>query len=84
MRDEDGDLVPPGVFIYTAERLGMVQEIDRWVTGQAITLLAERQADGEELTLEVNLSGLSIGDPKLLALISGELERTNVPPHNLI
>jgi diguanylate cyclase (GGDEF)-like protein/PAS domain S-box-containing protein len=84
MRDEDGDLVPPGVFIYTAERLGMVQQIDRWVTGQAITLLAERQADGEELTLEVNLSGLSIGDPKLLALISCELERTNVPPNNLI
>jgi EAL domain-containing protein (putative c-di-GMP-specific phosphodiesterase class I) len=62
----------------------MIQEIDRWVTKQAIELLAERRAAGEELTLEVNLSGLSIGEPELLALISTELARTNVPPRNLI
>jgi EAL domain-containing protein (putative c-di-GMP-specific phosphodiesterase class I) len=36
------------------------------------------------LVLEVNLSGLSIGDPELLALISRELERTNVPACGLI
>ena len=76
MRDERGDLIPPGAFLYIAERLGMVQEIDRWVTEQAIGLLAEHRARGEELTLEVNLSGLSIGDPELLALVSRELERT--------
>ena len=84
MRDEGGDLVSPGAFLHIAERLGMVQEIDRWVTEQEISLLAERRARGEALTLEVNLSGLSIGDPKLLELISRELERTNVPPHDLI
>jgi len=84
MRDEHGDLIPPGTFLYTAERLGMVKEIDRWVTQQAITLLADRHSRGEELTLEVNLSGLSIGDPELLALISRELESTSFPPHNLI
>jgi len=84
MRDERGDHIPPGSFLYIAERLGMVQEIDRWVTERAITLLAEHRARGEELTLEVNLSGLSIGDPELLALVSRELERTDVPPHSLI
>jgi diguanylate cyclase (GGDEF)-like protein/PAS domain S-box-containing protein len=84
MRDEHGDLIPPGAFLYTAERLGMVKEIDRWVTEQAIALLVERHAGGEELTLEVNLSGLSIGDPDLLALISRELELANFPPHSLI
>jgi diguanylate cyclase (GGDEF)-like protein/PAS domain S-box-containing protein len=84
MHDEHEDLIPPGSFLYIAERLGMVQEIDRWVTQQAINLLAERQAQGEELVLEVNLSGLSMGDPPLLALISRELERTGVPPRSLI
>jgi diguanylate cyclase (GGDEF)-like protein/PAS domain S-box-containing protein len=84
MRDERGDLVPPGAFLYIAERLGMVQEIDRWVTEQAISLVADGRRRGQELTLEVNLSGLSIGDPQLLALISRELKRTNVPPQNLI
>ena len=84
MRDERGDRIPPGSFLYVAERLGMVQEIDRWVTKQAIALLSEHHARGEQLTLEVNLSGLSIGDPELLALVSCELERTNVPAHSLI
>ena len=84
MRDERGDHIPPGSFLYIAERLGMVQEIDRWVTEHALALLAEHRARGEELTLEVNLSGLSIGDPELLALVSRELERTGVPPRSLI
>ena len=78
MRDEHADDILPGSFLYVAERLGMVQEIDRWVTTQAIDLLAEHRDRGEELTLEVNLSGLSIGDPELLALVSRELERTGV------
>jgi diguanylate cyclase (GGDEF)-like protein/PAS domain S-box-containing protein len=84
MRDEHGEHVLPGSFLYIAERLGMVQEIDRWVTTQAINLLAEHRDDGEELTLEVNLSGLSVGDPELLALVSRELERTGVAPRSLI
>ena len=84
MADERGDLIPPSSFLYVAERLGMIREIDRWVTEQAITLLAERHARGEELTLEVNLSGLSIGDPELLELVSRELERSGVNPDNLI
>jgi diguanylate cyclase (GGDEF)-like protein/PAS domain S-box-containing protein len=84
MRDEHGDLIPPAAFLYTAERLGMIQEIDRWVTRRAIALIAERRANGGELTLEVNLSGLSIGDPEMLALIGSELERTNVPARSVI
>jgi diguanylate cyclase (GGDEF)-like protein/PAS domain S-box-containing protein len=84
MRDERGDLIPPSTFLFIAERLGMVQEIDRWVTERAIALLAEHHARGEDLTLEVNLSGLSIGDPELVALISRELKRTHVEAHRLI
>ena len=84
MRDERGDDVLPGLFLHIAERLGMVQEIDRWVTTQAINLLAEHRDQGEELTLEINLSGFSIGDPELLALVSRELKRTGVAPRGLI
>ena len=62
----------------------MVQEIDRWVTQQAIELLAEHHAHGDELTLEVNLSGLSIGDPRAARARQRELERTCVPPQNLV
>jgi diguanylate cyclase (GGDEF)-like protein len=84
MKDETGDLIPPGSFLYIAERLDMVQEIDRWVVKSAIGMLEEHERQGHPLTLEVNLSGRSIGDPELLELIVAELARTRVTPENLI
>jgi EAL domain-containing protein (putative c-di-GMP-specific phosphodiesterase class I) len=36
MRDEHGDLIPPAAFLYIAERLDLVQEIDAWVIQEAI------------------------------------------------
>jgi diguanylate cyclase (GGDEF)-like protein/PAS domain S-box-containing protein len=84
MRDGHGDLIPPGSFLYIAERLGLIQEIDRWVVSHAIDLLAEHRAGGRELRFEVNLSGNSIGDPQLLELIERRLGETGVPPDRLI
>ena len=84
MRDQRGNLIEPDAFLHIAERLGMVQEIDRWVTQRAIALLAESGARREELTLDINLSGLSIGDAELLALVTRELEQSNVAPRNLV
>ena len=75
MRDAHGDQIPPGTFLYIAERLGLIQEIDRWVVARAIDLLAEHRADGRDLRFEVNLSGHTIGDPELLELIERRLRR---------
>jgi len=82
MADEHGDLIPPGVFLYIAERLDMIQHIDAWVITNAIRHLAD--TDGPTLPLEINISGRSIGDPSLLALIDDELRRTGVAPERLI
>ena len=84
MRDDDGDLIPPGAFLAIAERLDLIQEIDRWVTGHAIELLSRYRAAGVDVIFEVNLSGLSIGDPGLLELIERRLDETGVSPCGLI
>jgi diguanylate cyclase (GGDEF)-like protein/PAS domain S-box-containing protein len=84
MTDERDDLIPPGSFLYIAERLGMAQEIDRWVARQAIAAVARARSHGRELTLEVNLSGHSIGDRDLLALVAAECARAAVVPASLI
>ncbi|HYI36986.1 MAG TPA: EAL domain-containing protein [Thermoleophilaceae bacterium] len=84
MRDDTGDLIPPGAFLAIAERLDLIQDIDRWVTSRAIDLLAHYRAAGANVTFEVNLSGLSIGDPKLLELIEHRLTETGVSPSWLI
>ena len=84
MRNESGDLIPPGAFLYIAERLNLVQDIDRWVAGRAIDLLAEREHAGTPVTLEVNLSGRSIGDADLLSFIEGRLAETGIDASRLI
>jgi diguanylate cyclase (GGDEF)-like protein/PAS domain S-box-containing protein len=82
MIDTDGDLVPPGSFLSIAERFGLVAEIDAWVCRRAIRTLAEHRGCG--LTLEVNLSGASLGSPELLETIESEIAAAGVDPCALI
>jgi PAS domain S-box-containing protein len=74
LRDRNGLLVLPGEFLPAAERFGLVQELDRWVVGQAAALAAQGQA------INVNLSAHSLGDPKLAALIEQMLQEQGADP----
>jgi EAL domain-containing protein (putative c-di-GMP-specific phosphodiesterase class I) len=83
MCDEHGDLIPPAAFLYIAERLDLVQEIDAWVIQQAIRAAANDNESAGSVPLSVNLSGRSIGEPKLLELIEHELAESKAPPRRL-
>lgn len=76
---ENGDIVPPGVFLYIAERYDLIQEIDSWVARQAIALLA---AD-PEIVLAANVSGRSLDDHALLGIVEEGLRQTHVNPERL-
>jgi len=84
MLNAAGEQIPPATFIHIAERLGLIQELDRWVVNRAIEMLAEQRARGWDLRFEVNLSGHTLGDPQLLDLIERKLEQTRVPADRLI
>jgi EAL domain-containing protein (putative c-di-GMP-specific phosphodiesterase class I) len=84
MRGEDGELVPPGAFLAIAERFGLIQAVDRWVAQQAIRLIAAHQKEGRTLTLEVNLSGRTMGDADFTSMVNRELKSTGVDPAQLI
>ena len=80
----DGELLPPHAFLPSAERSGMVREIDMWVTRQAIRLIDQQRRAGRNLRLEVNLSGRTLGDPTMPRTIEQELRDTPIDPGNLI
>jgi EAL domain-containing protein (putative c-di-GMP-specific phosphodiesterase class I) len=84
MVDLDGALIAPDAFLPVAERFHLIGEVDRWVVRRALAMLAEVSAAGHDITIEVNLSGRSTGDPELLALIERELRATGVDPARLI
>jgi diguanylate cyclase (GGDEF)-like protein/PAS domain S-box-containing protein len=74
MLGESGDVIPPGSFLYIAERFDLIQDIDRWVVSRAIEILAEQQATGRDVVLCVNLSAKSVTDPQLPDHIADELQ----------
>ncbi len=79
-----GEPLEPNSFLYVAERFGLIQEIDCWVARQAIALIAEQASAGRRLVLHVNLSGKSIGDPKVAALIEAAVEDAAIDPACLV
>jgi len=84
MVGDDDELLPPAAFLHVAERFDLIQEIDRWVVGQAIDLLAELQASGVEAVMEVNVSAKSVTDPALAELLRSRLEESRIDPSGLV
>jgi EAL domain-containing protein (putative c-di-GMP-specific phosphodiesterase class I) len=58
----------------------MVQELDRWVVGRALELLAKREREGRPLSLHVNLSGASVTDVSVLEFIERRLDEGGADP----
>ena len=46
MVDDSGDTIPPGAFLYIAERYDLIHELDEWVAKEAIKLVDREQAEG--------------------------------------
>jgi PAS domain S-box-containing protein len=74
MLDEEGGLVPPGVFLPPAERYGLIREIDRWVIRQAAGIAAR----GHDV--ELNISAESLGDPNLYETLEREVRMAGADP----
>ena len=70
----------PGAFLEAATRFGLMLDIDRWVIGEAVRLLAEDQASGKRTCFEVNLSAKAIGDADLIDDIEDFLQSYDVDP----
>lgn len=83
LRDREGNIIPPGAFLDVAEQFGLSGDIDRWVLGKVLDVLADSSL-GKELSFAVNLSPRSLTDPELLAMISGKESLTLIGPVRLV
>jgi diguanylate cyclase (GGDEF)-like protein len=81
---DGAELIPPSQFLYTAERSGLILEIDRWVLDQAIDLLGRDQSAGDDLALSINVSGRSVGDLEFARYIEAALSDRQVDPSRLV
>lgn len=79
MRDEDGDLVSPGLFIPAAERFGLMPQLDRWVVDHVLETLTAYP----DLKIFVNISGQSLADEALLEYIEARVQELDLRPGRL-
>lgn len=80
---ENGEVLAPGDFLMHAENLGIINDIDRWMLGEALELIGICQAEGRAVHLEVNLSGKAFGDPSFLAHIKTQIAESGIDASHL-
>lgn len=74
---ENGEVIPPDAFVPTAERFGLINDLDRWVVGQGLALAEAGRR------VSINLSAHSIGDSTILKRVEATA-REGVPPGAVI
>lgn len=80
--DEQGRLVLPADFLSAAERYHLMEELDRWVVGHTLGLLADcvEQFEPGAVRIAINLSGQSLGSEAFLEFVQQRLAETGVSP----
>jgi diguanylate cyclase (GGDEF)-like protein len=77
---EDGDWVAPGTFLDTAERFGLIEQIDRHVVNLACRQQLAARAAGRDVHLSVNLSGYEFNNPAMCRDIRDTIRDTGADP----
>ena len=76
MVDRDGSEIPPASFLPTAERFGLIAEIDRLAVSKAIELARRGRA------VAVNIAGPSLTDRQVIEPVASAV-RSGLDPHLL-
>ena len=84
MLSQENELIPPGAFLDTAERFGLISEIDRWVLKNAIRAQAQHKAQGRKVSLAINISGRHFGSDEIYTLVNQYIEEFGADPGSII
>lgn len=84
LKGANGRAVSPASFLATAEQSHLIGDVDRWVVGEAMGLIARLQQSGENVGLSVRLSSGAFTDVALLEELQETLVGSFVDPAKLV
>jgi len=84
MIDDDGNIVAPGTFLPSAERAGLMADIDRRVITYSLEKAQEQQDKGIETEMFIKLSAKSLDDKSMPSWIGKILTKYNIDNHNIV
>ncbi len=82
-RHPEKGIIPPDVFISTAERVGMIDEIGEWVLETACKQLDTWRCQGIELQMAINISGGHFISEGFCDKVLSSVQLNKLPPHSL-
>lgn len=74
-------VLAPDAFLGIAEEAGLMESIDRWVTGEACLQIARWQEAGATPRVAVNVSGATLRNAESLVELGHIVRRSGVDPH---
>jgi len=77
-------IIYPDEFISVAERTGLINQLSRWVTDNALKQLIKWHKADLDMSVSVNLSARNLLDPELPDTISSLLASYKIPPEKII
>ncbi|MEX1047023.1 MAG: EAL domain-containing protein [Actinomycetota bacterium] len=83
-QDPTQGMIPPGEFIPLAEEIGLIGAIGEWVIDDMCKQARSWRDDGLEIEMSFNLSPRQLWQPDLVTKILGYLEKSSVPPEQVI
>ena len=83
MRDSAGNEILPMAFLPAAERYNLMIEIDCWVVGSAMRLLADPHLLAGDAMFLINLSGKSLSDEIFVDYLSREISTSTFPANRI-
>jgi EAL domain-containing protein (putative c-di-GMP-specific phosphodiesterase class I) len=80
----DGVLLPPAEFLPTAERFGLIQRVDEWVTRRAVQVIAAYARVGRAVRLEVNVAAVTMAGSSFTEMVEAEVTAAGIDPSCLV
>lgn len=84
LKNEDGEITMPAGFLPSAERFGLMPDIDRWVIKHAFALLSQVHGTDQAIRYSINLSANILDDAGIIKFIRQQLDFYNILPETLL
>ncbi len=84
LKDGNGGLIAPDAFLPTAERFGMMVEIDKWVIDNALRALRDSVIIEPKTVISINLSAQTLSNVGISQYVTDKLVEHRIDGSNVI
>lgn len=83
-KTEDGNILPPNIFIPILEETGLIVPVGKWIINEAIKKCKEIQAVIPKFHVNINVSYVQVIKSNLVKNVISAIERYNISPSSVI